>query len=746
MIDGTCTSCSSSKNSDATSLRQLSDQGRSLLEEALNEVPKVATSKKQNFAESIRLTRSSIRQAKKAKNYSVLASSYYDLSNIKCQMLELKGQISTASEYTVALGQVLIAKHYSKKKYMLEKCDQLSHKIKERIRKVYVQELRASKEAFQNVLCATTTIEGWYAYTLQSIAPIENDQDEMCEMCERGHAMIPQSDLNCRKMNKLYDVVGRKMLPSAQNFFYNILKPASEATNPLCNTCRTVISKDKPKLFCSQCQVFECSTCIIKRSQKMRRHTLMNPSGREIATSTRLQDVINLKEKISFRDLKASRQGMKNGIRPDNPITWDKDMLRVVNDVSEDVADRLLNDYFGSFDKDSFSSDHILVPEVYSSNNIRPNVVVCRWTRNHYTLYDEFNFGGSVDFRGNMRDRSEFRPCVTHWCTQMSGGAVYSHTSPTIMPKYLRPFLPSNISSKRSRNEQTQIDRMYRYLNENGTSLDPSYFFPTWKNLLISSRHQVTKECMSGMARRVNGIKQPHSKLDVFHCNFVAPAITEVLIHSLNTIANQTNDRPMPQYWNIIDPNMCVSLQKVQYNDDCCPPAESNTSQNMTSTVVHGPAPNISKLQWIATDVLVTESVFPIYDRLIALQICAKQIFIQAGRKRGICLPKHLALHIFRYMPLNETVRVGRAKIVSKIHWMKPINNAPFYVSCEKILTAALPMLGECNIFLLNDDYFAYKFLLLVLSFFYKSFTSSTCFTFTWTTSSCCKITAYDIS
>ena len=109
----------------------------------------------------------------------------------------------------------------------------------------------------------------------------------------------------------------------------------------------------------------------------------------------------------------------------------------------------------------------------------------------------------------------------------------------------------------------------------------------------------------------------------------------------------------------------------------------------------YGAAPNSYAKQWVATDVLVTEEVAPKMDVLVALQWSVRQT-------KGTTitnLPRHICQTIFAYFSMDQDdgciVRVGRCHIVSKIHHLKPSAHAPFYLGCEKILTAALPMLSK---------------------------------------------------
>jgi hypothetical protein len=200
---------------------------------------------------------------------------------------------------------------------------------------------------------------------------------------------------------------------------------------------------------------------------------------------------------------------------------------------------------------------------------------------------------------------------------------------------------------------------------------------------------------------------QPDPRLDVFHTLFAAPLVIEVLRHELHAIALATQDRPMPQYWNIIDPNLCVSQQRLRFNDP--PPPEAAKRVNV-STCVFGRAFNDHHHQWIATDIVVEEDVYPRLDLLCTLQLCIRRTFQRAARRRDrgthgaggtdgtngmISLPRHLAMAVFSYVGLKEVVRVGRAKICSRIHWLPPKKYAPLYVACEKVLTAALPALAR---------------------------------------------------
>jgi len=351
---------------------------------------------------------------------------------------------------------------------------------------------------------------------------------------------------------------------------------------------------------------------------------------------------------------------------------------------------------------------------------MKPAVVVCKWgTDQSYYALDYYRCNGGIDMRQGDHPN---QPCVPHLCTQLSGGKLYFPNAPTLVPFWCRPFLGR---------KGTRVFRaMFRAMRKSAEAEceTPLYYFPLWEHLTVSSRH-------------IGGILQPCRTLDVYHTKFAAPALTAVLKDTLHALALLEQDRPMPQYWNIIDPNLCVSDQKLMYNDNSCPPAERRLGRDcITMSVIcilkscvcfgsvsillnpnsvqtrfclhfitdncylfffivlfrhYGAAPNSYAKQWVATDVLVTEEVAPKMDVLVALQWSVRQT-------KGTTithLPRHLCQTIFTYFSMDQddgcVARVGRCHIVSKIHHLKPTAHAPFYLGCEKILTAALPMLSK---------------------------------------------------
>ena len=117
----------------------------------------------------------------------------------------------------------------------------------------------------------------------------------------------------------------------------------------------------------------------------------------------------------------------------------------------------------------------------------------------------------------------------------------------------------------------------------------------------------------------------------------------------------------VPQYWNIIDPNMNVSLQRVGFRD---PLAIAELPQNRIGLAM-GNREAPFHFQWVATDVLVTEETPDFY-------LAARVMGQQRARQR-----------------------VLRAHLASRVHLLPPGRHVVLYLTIEKVLTAALPLLAR---------------------------------------------------
>ncbi len=711
------------------SLRQLSHEGRALLSTALvggggsgttapaDEIPGGAGGA--SLDRRLAIAQRKRERARAQKDVCALADALHSLAAIRFHY-DLKSRALSHSPSSSSLSLFIALGHALKSQRIKPRAEtrRLAERIRHRLDEIFLRSFRIQKERFRAVLGPCHTIEGWYVHNLLSHAP-DHSRRTVTHFCPSGHRLLTRRDLERydRKIGRLLSCRNpsepeRKLV----QFYNDIVRPAlvalqDSAAAPLnCRTCNDGNSK-AARLFCPQCAVYvesagravlsaayECEACASSRPRSLaeRRAERGNKAARPVQASCGLETVFHYAQMgetprgNAQREVRAQRRECASAYAS-RPL-WDENMLLAIHDTSRLRAEALLNSSV-----DGAGSDPSPLP---------PAVVVCEPADMPYVDYGERS---GVEFR----DAKDV-PVIVHSINQLSGGRVYSASSPLLCPTWCLPFLPNIIGDRKT--PQYNTVNMYKILHANDGNTNPWFFFPTWGARergrdRLSQRGSAKDDGSSAVStksstllvsrRCIGGMSQPDPRLDVFHTRFAAPLVIEVLRHELHALALATQDRPMPQYWNIIDPNLCVSQQRLRFND---PPPPETGKRLSVSTCVFGQALNEYHHQWIATDVVVEENVHPRLDLLCALQLCIRRTFQRATRRRNsgtqdtdvkITLPRHLAMAVFSYVDHEDVVRVGRAKICSRIHWLPPIKYAPLYVACEKVLTAALPALAR---------------------------------------------------
>lgn len=147
-------------------------------------------------------------------------------------------------------------------------------------------------------------------------------------------------------------------------------------------------------------------------------------------------------------------------------------------------------------------------------------------------------------------------------------------------------------------------------------------------------------------------VQRPHPELDVLFARDLLPKEVHVkLIAFLDALANKRQDFPMPKYHNVIDPNIGA---------------------------VDG--------MWVPTDVDVTTTVVRPFDLALCLMHAAVE---QVGRK----LPGHVAQRVLAFLGGGRTI--ARCLLAGRIPDLSAHHNAGLYWAVNRVLEAALPLLGQ---------------------------------------------------
>ena len=150
---------------------------------------------------------------------------------------------------------------------------------------------------------------------------------------------------------------------------------------------------------------------------------------------------------------------------------------------------------------------------------------------------------------------------------------------------------------------------------------------------------------------------QPNLKCDVFYStDAVEITMARLLRWSLDRLAAQRQDFFVPQYHNIIDPNLAAVLDS-----------------------------SLKEYRWTATDFLVKEVKVPRKATVISLQGCIR-------RSLGRGLPWHSIQLILSYS--GHTLPFGRAHLASPLPLLPLETHRELAVAVESILTAALPFVA----------------------------------------------------
>lgn len=153
-------------------------------------------------------------------------------------------------------------------------------------------------------------------------------------------------------------------------------------------------------------------------------------------------------------------------------------------------------------------------------------------------------------------------------------------------------------------------------------------------------------------------VRKPDPKCDVFYSNdSVDKTIAKLLRWSLDKLAVQRQDFFVPQYHNIIDPNLTVLL---------------DSSSNV--------------YRWTATEFLIKEIHIPRKTTVITLQGCIR-------RSIGRGLPWHSIQLILSYS--GQTLSFGRAHLASPLPQLPLESHRELAFAVESILTAALPLVAD---------------------------------------------------
>jgi hypothetical protein len=152
--------------------------------------------------------------------------------------------------------------------------------------------------------------------------------------------------------------------------------------------------------------------------------------------------------------------------------------------------------------------------------------------------------------------------------------------------------------------------------------------------------------------------KQPDPRCDVFFSMDAVDSTAHRLLRwSLDRLADRRQDFFVPQYQNIIDPNLTAVLDAAT-NQHC----------------------------WTATDFLIEEVKVPKRNVVMTLQGCVRKAL-------GRGLPWHSVELILSYA--GDVFSVGRAHLASPLPSLPLDENRELGVAIESILTAALPLVAK---------------------------------------------------
>ena len=153
-------------------------------------------------------------------------------------------------------------------------------------------------------------------------------------------------------------------------------------------------------------------------------------------------------------------------------------------------------------------------------------------------------------------------------------------------------------------------------------------------------------------------VRKPNLKCDVFYSNdSVDKTIAKLLRWSLDKLAAQRQDFFVPQYHNIIDPNLTALLD-----------------------------PSTNVYRWTATEFLIKEVRVPRKTTVMTLQGCIR-------RSIGRGLPWHSIQLILSYS--GQTLSFGRAHLASPLPLLPLETHRELAYAVESILTAALPLVAD---------------------------------------------------
>ena len=152
--------------------------------------------------------------------------------------------------------------------------------------------------------------------------------------------------------------------------------------------------------------------------------------------------------------------------------------------------------------------------------------------------------------------------------------------------------------------------------------------------------------------------KQPNPHCDVFYSMDAVDSTAHRLLRwTLDRLAVQRQDFFVPQYQNIIDPNLTALLD--------------------TPTNLH---------RWTATDFLIEEVQLPKQTTVLTLQGCVRKAI-------GRSLPWHSVELILSFA--GDVLALGRAHLGSPLPSLPLQENRELGVAIESILTAALPLVAK---------------------------------------------------
>eukprot|EP00944_MAST-04C_sp_MAST-4C-sp1_P004793 g4793.t1 len=270
----------------------------------------------------------------------------------------------------------------------------------------------------------------------------------------------------------------------------------------------------------------------------------------------------------------------------------------------------------------------------------------------------------------------KYRQHLEHRLEQLSGGICYGkHIRAPIMPAWCSEIMePASLYHFREFKALLRDNHSFC-----SNDVRPMFHFPVWKNVRLSSRY-------------TNGIHKPLAQMDLFHTRLNAPALRHVLRRLLHKRASATQDRPVPMYWNIIDPNLCTTEQCLHFADPCLVNPLQPIGDDDSLLCAAGCTSR--REQWVATDILVTETLVPMSAAVDMLQLICK-----SKTMGGDDLPAEICRVIFAFVGKDgSTTVVPRAHIASEINWIPSggdEENATLYHCIEKVLTLSLPMLAR---------------------------------------------------